>query len=178
MQWRQPEFLMPALNLLKTERSEHLAIAEHYAGLRRTQKQEGRRSPSIQDVTPTVPRRWHGDERQGALLFLHRLLEVDRLYHRENAITQAQQALRAAEVAVGGDVNSLDRDHLQSMLDWSRHQVHVVGWTANQESHAIAWQSLRLLGQIHLLVHGATAVATPWNFATRDSLAQPSAADE
>lgn|GEM_PF-3573569 len=162
--WREPSFLMPALQLLKVERALHLEVADEYAAIRRAQKHTGHRFPPVQDVTPIAPRRWHGDEQQGALVTLRTALELDRYDESKSPAAQAQLTLRAAREAVNGNSEALDHHNLQSLLDWSRRQVNVVGWPSDREAYQAAWQNLRLLGQIHLLLYGATAVATPWNF--------------
>jgi hypothetical protein len=54
------------MDLLEAERTLHLSIDAEYAHLRGLQKATGYRSPPRNEVTPTEPRRWHGDERVGA----------------------------------------------------------------------------------------------------------------
>ena len=65
--WRDPEFPLPAIGLLEAERAVHLGIAAEFARQRREQKAAGLRVPPRSHVTPADPRRWHGDERLGAL---------------------------------------------------------------------------------------------------------------
>ena len=57
-----------------------------------------------------------------------------------------------------------DDPALQAVLNWSRRQIHVVGWESDASEYRVAWVVLRLLGQLHLLSHGAPAVGKPWNF--------------
>lgn len=164
--WREPGFLAPALQLLLEQREAHLKLAEEYSGARRRQKYAGYRFPPSQDVTPVTPRRWHGDEETGALVTLRTVLELDRFNESRLAAGPAHLTLDAVRQAVHGDRSELDPSELQFLLDWSRRQINVIGWEADRESYHAAWQSLRLLGQLHLLLHGAVSVATPWNFVT------------
>ena len=65
--WRDPEFVLPAVDLLEAERSAHLRLDAVYARLRREQKAAGYRFPPPDHDTPRVPARSHGDERTGAV---------------------------------------------------------------------------------------------------------------
>lgn len=162
--WREPDFLAPALQLLLREREAHLELADEYSEARRRQKQAGYRFPPAQDTTPVTPRRWHGDEETGALVTLRTVLELDRFDESELAAGPAHLTLEAVRQAVDGNRSKLDPSDLQSSLDWCRRQIHVIGWEADRESYRAAGQSLRLLGQLHLILHGAVPIATPWNF--------------
>ena len=46
-------------------------------------------------------------------------------------------------------------------------KVNVVESENNRDDHAVASETLFLLGQLHLMVFGAPAINTPWNFATK-----------
>ncbi len=162
--WREPEFVAPALQLLLEERAAHLKLAEEYSEARRRQKHAGYRFPPLQHATPVTPCRWHGDEETGALVTLRTVLEMDRFDESKLATGPAHLTLQAARQAADGNRSTLDPAELQSSLDWSRRQISVIGWEADRESYHAAWQSLRLLGQLHLLLHGAVPIATPWNF--------------
>lgn len=162
--WREPDFLLPAMDLLEAERTLHLSIDAEYAELRTLQKAAGHRSPPRDEVTPTEPRRWHGDEWVGA----RHTLEAWRRLQRDQdfAATHPGRTVHAAverALAVSGEPD-LDLDELQSVLDWARRQVQVIGWESDQTQYQIAWNVSRPLGQLYLLVHDVPPVGTPWNF--------------
>lgn len=164
--WREPEFLTPAMDLLEAVRTLHLSIDAEYAHLRGLQKAAGYRSPPRNEVTPTEPRRWHGDERVGA----HHTLESLRRLQRGqdlSAIPPGRTVLAAVDSALARPLQpDLDLNELQSILDWARRQIHVIGWEADQAQYRTAWAACRSLGQLYLLVHDVPPIGTPWNFRT------------
>lgn len=159
----EPSFLEPALGLLEFQRRWHVEIDKRYAGLRRLQKRRGRRGTAPGEVTATSPRRWHGDERDGAM---HSLTEWLRRRRDEElaADPDGSIALSAAERVVATELPILDVGELQHCLDWARRQVNVVGWSADSRAYRKAWVALFLLGQVHLILNGRPAVGTVWNF--------------
>jgi hypothetical protein len=165
--WRDPQFLLPAIGLLEAERTAHLGIAAEYARQRCMQKAAGLRFPPRSDVTPTDPRRWHGDERLGALHALGswRRLRSDQAVaeHPDGRIVLAavESTLEMRPEPAGP---ALDLDELQRILGWARRQIHVIGWDGDRAEHHVAWVVRYLLGQLHIVANGATPVATPWNF--------------
>lgn len=162
--WRDPDFLVAAVDLLEAERATHLQIGAQYARLRRQQKAAGLRFPPRSHVTPNDPARWHGDERTGAQHFLEswRRLRPDPSMAQHPA---GRKVLAAVDGALSPPATAtVELNELQRILDWSRRQVHVVGWEIDGNEYRIARDAYRLLGQLHLLANGPTAVATPWNF--------------
>jgi hypothetical protein len=162
--WREQEFLVPAMDLLESERGVHLSIEADYARVRREQKVAGARFPPRCDVTPKDPFRWHGDERAGAL---HALATWRRLRPDQEVTAHAfgQPVLAAVDSALAAQHQPvLDLDELQAILGWARRQIHVIGWEADRAEYRVAWDVYRLLGQLHLLAHGVTPIARPWNF--------------
>ena len=164
--WRDPEFPLPAIGLLEAERAVHLGIAAEFARQRREQKAAGLRVPPRSHVTPADPRRWHGDERLGAL---HALGSSSRL-RSDQAIAEHPSG-RTVLAAVDGILEmraehaaALDLDELQQILDWARRQIYVIGWDGDRAEHHVAWGVYHLLGQLYLVANGATPVASPWNF--------------
>lgn len=164
--WRDPAFLLPALDLLEAERTLHLSIDEEYAHLRGLQKAAGYRSPPRNVVTPTEPRRWHGDERVGARHTLDALRRLQR--GQDLSVTRpGRTVLAAVESALAMPTQpDLDLDELQSILDWARRRIYVVGWESDKVQYRSAWAVYRSLGQLHLLVHDVPPIGTPWNFHT------------
>lgn len=165
--WRDPEFLLPAFELLEAERAVYLGVAAEFGRLRRERKAAGRRLPPRSDVTPWFPRRWHGDERLGAL---HALGSWRRL-RRDQAVAghpNAKIVLAAVDAILDPQaeaaVPALDTGELQRVLDWARWQIHVIGWEADRSDYYVAGVVHHLLGQLHLVASGATPIATPWNF--------------
>lgn len=159
----EPSFLEPALDLLDTQRRWHAEIDERYARLRRQQKRRGRRGPASDDVTPTSPRRWHGDEQIGAVHSLTEWLGRP----RDNELAADPHggiALAAVERVVAAESPLLDVGELQRCLDGARRQVNVVGWSADRRGYRNASVALFLLGQVHLILNGRPAVGTAWNF--------------
>lgn len=137
---RDPAFLDPAIELLAEQRSRQLALAAEYAALRRlVQKPSGLRFPPLEDVTPTEPRRWLGDERAGAGVVL----------------------ARAVSVRLPADLGDLPA--LQAALTATRRR-HRRGWDGDARAYWDATADLRVLGQLFVLRHGALAVGTPWHF--------------
>ena len=164
--WRDAEFLEPAMDLLEAERALHLHIDAEYSRLRKAKKSDGFRDPSRLEVTPVFPRRWHGDERLGAR---HTLETMRRLRRGQDLLTLpfGQTVLAAIDLSLAGaEQPQLDLDELQSVLDWSRRQLFVVGWADGGDEYGAAWTIHRLLSQLHLLVFEVPPVATPWNFRT------------
>lgn len=163
--WRDPRFLLPAIELLEAERNEQIRICTEYAGLRRSQKFGGLRVPPRDQVTPRDPARWHGDERVGARHFLESWSKHRRPFEPNLELhPQGGSVLRAVDDVLRDGTPSVEAADLQVALNWARRQIHVVGWPADREQFGIAWNSHRLLGQLHLVAHGATPVARPWNF--------------
>lgn len=166
--WRDSEFLMPALELLVATRAARIRLDEEYSVLRRIEKQAGRRFPPRTHVTPTDPARWHGDEQVGAV---HALTDWrQRPFHAgiaDHPLGNYVLAIVGDVLAVplGGETN-LDLDELQHLLDWARRQIFVAGWEADNSEYSVAWSAYRLLGQVHLLLNGATSIGMPWNFRT------------
>lgn len=162
--WREPDFLLPAMDLLEAERTLHLSIDAEYAELRRLQKAAGHGSPPRDEITPTEPRRWHGDEWVGAR---HTLEAWGRLQRdQDSAATHPGLTVQGAvESALAAPARpDLDLDELQSILDQARRQIHVIGWEVDQVQYRNAWAVHRSLGQLYLLVHDVPSVGTPWNF--------------
>lgn len=167
--WRDPEFLLPAIGVLEEERFVHLGIAAEFARLRREQKSAGFRIPPRTDVTPWDPRRWHGDERLGAL---HALGSWRRLRSDQAVAVAGHPNGRIVMAAVDSTLEMqaelaapvLDLVELQRMLDWARRQIHVIGWEIDRSEYHVAGVVHHLLGQLHLAANGATPIATPWNF--------------
>lgn len=152
------------MDWLEAERAVHLRTEAEYARPRREQKASGFRIPPRRDATPKDPYRWHGDERVGAR---HALATWRRL--RPAPDVAAQPYGQAVLAAVDGALEAqhepvFDLVELQTILDWSRRQIHVVGWEADQAEYRVAWDVYRLLGQLHLLANGAPSIARPWNF--------------
>lgn len=161
--WREPDFLLPAMDLLEAERAVHLRLESEYAELRRLQKAAGRRSPSRDEVTPTQPRRWHGDEQAGARCSLE-------AWHRiEGALLSATDGGRRVRAVIEEALATSmppepDFDELQSILDWARHQIYVVGWETDPAKYRIAGATHRALGHLYLLFLEIPPVGNPWNF--------------
>jgi hypothetical protein len=150
--WRDPEFLLPALDLLVGVRSAHLRLDAEYAHLRREQKAAGYRFPPRDHVTPRVPRRWHGDERTGAIHSLTSWRE-NRWYAELAAHPAGALVLAAVDDAIAG--RRVHDEGLQQALDFARaYRLH----------DRVAHDLHHLLGQLHLVAYGATPIATPWNF--------------
>ena len=150
--WRDPVFLLPAVDLLEAERSAHLRLDAEYARLRRERKAAGYRFPPRDHVTPRVPARWHGDERAGAV---HSLTSWRGNRWNEELAGHPSGALVLAAV---DDALAGRRGHgeeLQQTLDWAR---------AYKAYYRVAHDVHYLLGQLHLIAYGATPIATPWNF--------------
>jgi hypothetical protein len=164
--WRDPEFAVPAIGLLEAERAVHLSIAAEFARLRREQKAAGLRFPPRGHVTPTDPRRWHGDERLGAFHALGswRGLRGDQAIAEHPTGRSVLAAVNGILEMGPGHAAALDLDELQRILDWARRQIYVIGWDGDRAEHYVAWCAYRLLGQLHLAANGATPDATPWNF--------------
>lgn len=163
-QWCDPEFLLPAVALLEAERALHLEAAAEYAVLRRARKAAGLRFPGRQEVTPTAPRRWHGDERLGAI----HALGAWRDLCPDQAIADHPKGRRvAAEVdrVLAASAPTEATAELQPILDWARRQVWVIGWEAEPSEYRIAGVLLHVLGQLYLTANGATSVGTAWNLA-------------
>lgn len=161
--WREPDFLLPAMDLLEAEREAHLRLESEYAELRKLQKAAGRRSPSRDEVTPTQPRRWHGDEQAGARYSLEAWLRI------EGGLLSATDSGRKVRALIEEALDSStppepDFDELQSILDWARHQIHVVGWETDPATYRIAGAIHRALGHLYLLVLEVPPVGNPWNF--------------
>lgn len=157
---REPEFVAQAIELLHLERTKHLALEQHYAGLRRGQKAAGLRFPPRCDASPRSPARWHGDERKGA----RHALKFSR--HASNELAGHPLGLlahSAATDALHGDEPG-DLEALERALSWARRQTHVVGWESDPEEYRVAADVQRLLGQVYLLTRGAPAVGAPWHF--------------
>lgn len=162
--WREPEFLLPALDLLEAERQAHLLLDIEYSVLRRAQKRHGYRFPPRSEVTPKDPVRWHGDERVGARHALDTWRRI-RPDHEVAAHPSGRRVVAAVDDARATQgLPVLDATELQSILDWARRQIHVIGWEADHAEYRVAWNVYRLLGQLHLLAYSATPVGTPWNF--------------
>lgn len=162
--WREPEFLLPAIDCLEAERVHHLSIEAEYAQLRSDQKASGLRFPPRRDVTPKDPIRWHGDERVGAR---HALATWRRLRPAQDVAAHScgQTVLATVDRALEAQHEPIfDPDELQTILDWSRRQIYVVEWEADRAEYRVAWDVYRLLGQLHLIANGATPIATPWDF--------------
>jgi hypothetical protein len=152
--WRDPEYLLPALDLLEAERSTHLRIDGEYAQLRREQKAAGYRFPRRDEVTARNPRRWHGDEQMGALFALQEFRR-----RRRPGPPNVSRVLALVERHLGSPAPTVeDLDELQASLAWARRQVYRAGGEAGaSEAHF-------LLGQLHLVIKGATPIGTQWNF--------------
>lgn len=161
--WRDPEFLLPAIVLLEAERALHLAAAAEYTALRRERKAAGYRFPPRDDVTPTSPRRWHGDEKLGAI---HALRTWRRLRSDQAVADHPQGRIVVAEVdrVLAAPAPAASSRELQPILDWARRQIWVIGWEADASELRIAGVLHHLLGQLYLAANGATPVATPWRF--------------
>lgn len=162
MRRHQLDFLGPAVDLLEKERLWRYEAEKRYAMVRRQQKRGGQRSPVRDEVTPQRPQRWYGDERAGAIQELTVWLKLSRSPQLEGH-QHGVVAINAAEVAVGGDAESLDPESLQSTLDWSRREAHVVG------VDPCAWVTLFLLSQVFVALNGAPPVGAPWNFIVQPS---------
>lgn len=165
LEWRDPDILVPAIDLLEAELAIHLSVAEKYGQSRRRQKADGFRFPPRTHVTPRDPIRWHGDERMGAR---HVLLNWSR---RPNPSLDdlgrhavGRVVAKAVERSLVVTPTPEELRALQPVLDWTRHQIHAVGWEADREQYRLARSTYRLLGQLHVLTEGAIAVAKPWSF--------------
>ena len=156
--------MLPAMELLEAERARHLSIDAEYAQLRRGQKVAGFRFPPRGDATPKDPIRWHGDERVGA----HHALATWRRLRPDKDVNihhSGQRVLAAVDSALKGQHQPvLELDELQEILEWTRRQIHVIGWEADRAEYRVARDVYRLLGQLHLMANGVTPIATPWNF--------------
>ncbi|MFC7359371.1 hypothetical protein [Nocardioides astragali] len=168
-EWRDPRILSPAINLLEAERTAHLSICTEYAASRRFEKAGGLRFPPRSHVTPRDPMRWHGDERSGARHVLMSWSQRGRQFHIDvSSHPVGRGVIDAIEIALEGGALAGKVNDLQSALEWARRQIHVIGWQDDEVQYRAAWSTYRLLGQLHLLTHGATRVATPWNFVTTE----------
>lgn len=159
---RDPEFLLPAIALLETERSLHLAAAAEYATLRREQKAAGHRVPPRDETTATSPRRWHGDEQVGAI---HALRAWRDLRPDQAIADHPQGMIVASEVdrVLAAPASAVGSAELQPILDWARRRI----WVGREEDpveYRIAWVIHHLLGQLHVAAHGATRLGSPWRF--------------
>lgn len=156
-------FLTPAIDLLEAERRAGQDLEVRYAAVRRSEKRAGLRSPRRDEVTPRSPSRWHGDERTGAIheltVWLNRRLAGELVEHSHGAA-----AVDAARLAVAPTTTDLDPESLQHTLDWARHEVYGIGWTSDRSDYRLAWVTLFLLGQVHLVLHGQPAIGSAWNF--------------
>jgi hypothetical protein len=152
--WRDPEFLLPALELLEAERAMHLRIDAEYARLRREQKAAGHRFPRRDEVTPRNPRRWHGDERMGALFALEEMRR-----RRRAGPPKLSRVLALLDRHSGSPAPAVeDLEELQASLAWARRQIYVAGGEAG------AFEVHLLLGHLHVVINGATPVGSQWNF--------------
>ncbi|WP_458106739.1 hypothetical protein M1D51_12550 [Arthrobacter sp. R3-55] len=157
---------------METERVLHLEVAAEYAALRKTQKTAGYRSPPGNEVTPIEPRRWHGDERLGVQYVLDSWRRLQRDQGLLN-VGAGRTVLTAIEGVLGGaGLSACTIAELQAILDWSRWQIHAVGWQSDGSLYGTAWNVYRHLGQLYLLVEDVPAVGTPWNFRERETLAR------
>ncbi|WP_431843254.1 hypothetical protein [Calidifontibacter indicus] len=165
LEWRDPDILVPAIDLLEAERAIHLSVAEKYGQFRRRQKADGYRFPPRTHVTPRDPIRWHGDERLGARhLLLHWSRRPNHIWDDPGPQAVGRVVVEAVERSLVVTPTPEELRELQPVLDWARRQIHVVGWETDRVQYRLAWSTYRLLGQLHVLTQGATAVAEPWGF--------------
>ncbi|MDE9365030.1 hypothetical protein PZ938_05370 [Luteipulveratus sp. YIM 133132] len=162
MRWRDAGFLLRAMDLIETERDAHLAVTTAYAGLRLRRKHAGLRRPRIDEVTPTSPPRWHGDEVVGAMHALSAWREI----HRVGALAAhpfGRPVLEAVDQLVRSPSAVLDLPTLQRSLDWSRRQIsgtdRAVGSTDAHVASVTEW----LLGQICVIRCGLPELGARWN---------------
>lgn len=162
------EFLTPAIDLLERERTLHLELDQRYSTLRRQQKMRGSRSPRSDAVTPRSPARWYGDEREAAV---HALRSWFQRYPLEDFVDQHEAKLAvdvARSLASGQGPTAFDPTALQQSLDWARAGARgPVNQTMTERRRA--HQVLRLLGHVHMVLHGAPLVGSPWNFTASPS---------
>jgi hypothetical protein len=163
--WRQPEFLLPALDQLGDVRLRRVVLERQYAEWRRSQKSMGHRSPPSGEVTPSRPKRWHGDEQAGAwyalTTWLQRGSDPALSVHMNGSVmlTVIERAIHDP-----GGLSVGDSESLQACLQWARRQTDVVGWERDPRQYHLAWTMQHLLGQLHVLVHGATRLGVVWRF--------------
>jgi hypothetical protein len=158
--WRDPEFLLPALALLESERTTHLLIDAEYARMRREHKAAGFRFPRRDDVTPRTPCRWHGDERMGARF----ALEAFRTRGWRQG-PKASHVLALVDRNLGQRAPTVDDlEELQEWLAWARHRPFS---RDDLSQNRDAGDVFFLLCQLHLMIYGAVPLATQWNFTLR-----------
>ena len=163
--WRDPDFLLPALDQLEAVRRRHAVLQAEYADWRRAQKGFGLRIPPRAESTPSTPRRWHGDERLGAA---HALRTWRRLYWDPalSAHTRGSRVLAAVDRGLTSSAppSAVDRAELQRCLMWARRQIYVVGREHDPVEYGLASTTLYLLGQLHLLLFGEPRLGAEWHF--------------
>ncbi|MDO5535713.1 MAG: hypothetical protein Q4F65_13820 [Propionibacteriaceae bacterium] len=141
-------------------------LDERYTSLRRSEKRHGQRRPTPDVVTPTSPRRWHGDERAAAL---HALRSIrDQLGGSplcEHPV--GADVLVIADRAVAGKpFAGSDLASLEASLAWARHQLAREQGHADPADSRTAHALHGLLGHLHVLAHGAQPLGTVWHFVT------------
>jgi hypothetical protein len=160
--WRSVEFLVPAVRLLESERSEQRQLDAIHATYRRRMKATGERFPRIDVVTPRSPLRWLGDEGTGVRYALAARLRhqglSDLALHRAGSV-----ALRAANDVLASPGHPFDLAALQEILRWARRRMNM-GWQGDRSDYMVAFHSLFLLGQVHIRVFGPPTINTAWNF--------------
>jgi hypothetical protein len=162
LSWFEPDFLLPAMDMLEAERAVHLRIAAEYADVRRLQKAAGHRTPPRDQVTPIEPRRWHGDERAGARQALESWLRragpalSDPYERRIRGVVE--------DALSGSTLTKLDANELQSLLDGARAQSK--GFKGDTVPYRNALSYRQPLGHLFLMFHEVPSVGKPWNFRT------------
>lgn len=167
LEWRDPAFLVPAVDLLAAQRSRHRGVTAAYARIRYAEKALGRRVPAPWTVTPTSPRRWHGDEQRGAAHALHQ-------WRRTGAGPAGHPILEIVDVALATGALPAPPESLQALLDGVRGHA-VAGRRADGRTAAPGHQAdppadrgdaelAYVLGQLYLLAGGPVVLAHEWNF--------------
>jgi hypothetical protein len=158
-----PAFLDRGLELIESQRRSRQEVERVYAIARRADKRAGLRSPARDAATPWDPPRWYGDEQTGAQFaltaWLRRRASADFESH-----DQSSRVLAAARLAVDPrQRGEVDLDTLQRSLDWARREGRL-GRTPDRPGYDLAWATVRVLGQIHLLVKDPPTVGEVWDF--------------
>lgn len=164
--WRHPDFLPIAVAHLAKERSARRQAVAEYTRIRVAQKAMGMRAPQRATVTGDWPARWHGDERSGAahsLAWWQRGRAWDRQELERHQI--ARPILQISDKATtGAALGPMELAELEALLAWSVRQVFVIGWETDRDEYRVAWIVYRVLGQMHVLEHGAPTLATRLTF--------------
>ncbi|KNX36243.1 hypothetical protein [Luteipulveratus halotolerans] len=160
VQRRDPAFLLPALDLLVSARDARLAAEIQYSALRCRRKRSGLRRPWVDEVTPTSPSRWPGDERVGAF---HALRGWRSRRDPSPDLTDGVGAgvLDTVDLLLRAPTAQVDLHLLQRALDRGRRVAGTPG--PAYRSISGGW----VLGQLHLICCELPPLGERWSFVER-----------